>query len=284
MTAEHLTTQFVLMIQLAVSTTTYQTGTNITLETEQTYYWKVRDNASGKWSAPFSFTVSIGETPPPPQTCTPTIEWNEPEFDAGILAPKASVKFLWAITNTSPDCKAKDYYLSFNSAEPESQTANYGGHIPFDVEPDGGTTLAEAIAIAPEEEGKYKAIFDVYNNKDELVPPPTGVDSLYAVFEVKKGTEPPPPIDPCDGVLAPTVQNARLIQLGQGKVLVVAEVTGDPEKLTVTLTLNGKEYTMERLASGAYGATGEGNETGKNDYTVSAGNGCKFHELVPCQS
>jgi RHS repeat-associated protein len=226
------------------------------------------------------FTIIKSVDPPEPQDCTAELTWSEPKFDAGELAKGESAKFLWFVTNTSTDCDAVDYHLGFKSAEPTSPTADYGGmgHTPFTLlrEESG---MVQAVILAPKEEDTYKAIFDIYNHKDELIPTPSGLENLYAEFKVTE-KEPPPPADPCAGVLAPTVQSAQLIQMGGGKVLVTANVPGDPDKLTVTLTLNGQEYTMGRLESGAYGAMGEGKKTGKNDYTVSAGNGCKFHELV----
>lgn len=226
------------------------------------------------------FTIIPGVDPPEPQDCTAELTWSEPKFDAGELAKGESAKFLWFVTNTSTDCDAVDYHLGFKSAEPTSPTADYGGmgHEPFTLLR-GESGMVQAIILAPKEEGTYKATFDIYTHKDELIPTPAGLENLYAEFKVTE-KEPPPPVDPCAGVLAPTVQSVRLIQMGGGKVLVTADVPGDPDKLTVTLDLNGQEYTMSKLDSGAYGAMGEGKKTGKNDYTVSAGNGCNFHELV----
>ncbi|MCI5130733.1 MAG: RHS repeat protein, partial [Candidatus Electrothrix sp. EH2] len=226
------------------------------------------------------FTVIDSVDPPEPQKCTAELTWSEPKFDAGELAKGEGAKFLWFVTNTSTDCDAVNYHLGFKSADPTSSTADYGGmgHEPFTLLR-GESGMVQATILAPKEEGTYKAVFDIYNHKDELIPTPTGLENLYAEFKVTE-KEPPPPVDPCAGVLAPTVQSARLVQMGGGKVLITADVPGDPDKLTVTLTLNGQEYTMSRLESGAYGAMGNGKKTGKNDYTVSAGNGCKFYELV----
>ncbi|XCN73277.1 MAG: HYD1 signature containing ADP-ribosyltransferase family protein [Candidatus Electrothrix aestuarii] len=223
------------------------------------------------------FTIIPKVVDPEPQDCIATLAWTEPKADGGEVTPGADAKFIWFVTNTSEDCDAVDYHLGFNSAEPESQTADYGGmgHPRFTLLA-GESGMVQAVILAPKEEGSYKATFDIYTHKDELIPTPDGLEPLYGELTVKEGE----PIDPCDGVLAPTVQSVRLVQMGGGKVLVTADVPGNSDNLTVTLTLNGEEYTMSKLESGAYGAIGEGKKGGKNDYTVSAGNGCKFHELV----
>ncbi|CAK8713363.1 RHS repeat-associated core domain-containing protein [Candidatus Electrothrix gigas] len=233
--------------------------------------------ALGRLGAEFTIIPSV--TPPPPQDCTAELTWSEPKFDGGELAKGASAQFLWFVTNTSTDCDAVDYHLGFKSADPASPTADYAGmsHPRFTLLK-GESGMVQAIILAPEEEGTYQATFDIYNHKEELIPTPAGLENLYAEFEVSKEEE-PPPVDPCDGVLAPVVQSVRLAQMGGGKVLITADVTGG-ENLTVKLTLNGKDYTMSKLESGAYGAMADGKQVGENDYTVSAGNGCKFHELV----
>lgn len=184
------------------------------------------------------------------------------------------------VTNTSTDCDAVGYHLGFNSADPASSTANYGGtkHPSFTLKAKESGMVSANVVLTPAENGTYKAIFDIYTNKEEVLPTPAGLEPLYAQFEISK--EVPPPVDPCDGVPAPVVQSARLVQMGEGKVLVSADVSDSSGKdLTVVLELNGKNYTMSKLNSGAYGAMGDGNETGKNDYTVTADNGCGYSSL-----
>ncbi|MCI5196934.1 MAG: hypothetical protein D3919_12050, partial [Candidatus Electrothrix sp. AW5] len=64
------------------NSTSYQVGTDLTVEFNKTYYWKVRDDASGQWSDYFKFTVSE-EEPPPPSDCTARFEFvqdgNQPD-------------------------------------------------------------------------------------------------------------------------------------------------------------------------------------------------------------
>ncbi|CAK8716174.1 RHS repeat-associated core domain-containing protein [Candidatus Electrothrix laxa] len=232
--------------------------------------------ALGRLGAEFTIIPKVVD--PEPEDCIATLEWSDPKADVGEdVTTGGDAKFLWTVTNTSTDCNAVDYHLGFNSAEPESPTADYAGmsHPFFSLEA-GKSGVVQAIILAPQEEGTYKAIFDIYTNNDELIPTPEELEALYGEFTVKEGE----PEDPCEGVLAPTVQNARLVQIGEGRVLVTADVTGDTEGLTVTLNLNGQEYSMSILESGAYGAMADGNQTGENDYTVSAGNGCGYHELI----
>ena len=226
------------------------------------------------------FTVIPSVEPPPPQDCTATLKWSEPKYDAGKLGAGVPASFVWMVTNTSDDCDAVGYHLGFNSADPASSTADYGGtnHPPFTLLAGQSGMVSAKVVLTPVEDGTYKANFDIYTNKEEVLPTPAGLEPLYAQFEISK--EVPPPVDPCDGVPAPVVQSVRLVQMGGGKVLISADVSDSSGKdLTVVLELNGKKYTMSKLNSGAYGAMGDGKETGKNDYTVTADNGCGYSSL-----
>ncbi|TAA74141.1 MAG: RHS repeat-associated core domain-containing protein [Candidatus Electronema aureum] len=226
------------------------------------------------------FTIIPLTEPPPTQSCTANLVWEEPKYDAKKVAPSVPVLFVWTVTNISTDCDAINYSPVFFYAEPSSQTANYNGtsHPHFDAKRGKTVQIQANVLLTPAEEGKYKAVFNIYDHNGDALPVSGEKEPLYAEFEVSKSI--PPPKEPCDSVLAPVVQSVDLVQLGNdGKVLVTANVTNSSGELTVTLDLNGKTYTMSKLNSGAYGATGEGNKAGKNDYTVTAGNGCKFHGL-----
>ncbi|MCI5150185.1 MAG: hypothetical protein D3916_12495, partial [Candidatus Electrothrix sp. MAN1_4] len=173
----------------------YQVESGLTVEFGKTYYWMVRDDASGDWSSVFRFTV---EEDIPPSNCTARFSFVDDGDQPDEVAPGSDVDLTWEIKNTS-DCDAVGYHLGFNSADPSSSTADYGGsnHQSFTIRA-GDTGFVEAnIRNTPEEEGDYRVEFDIYTNEDELLPASSGGLTLFSEFTVTGEEEPEPPPTEC---------------------------------------------------------------------------------------
>ncbi|MCI5116047.1 MAG: hypothetical protein D3912_14765, partial [Candidatus Electrothrix sp. AX1] len=180
-----------------MSSTDYQVGTALTVEFNKTYYWKVRDDASGQWSDYFKFTVSE-EEPPPPSDCTARFEFVQDGDQPDEVAPGTDVDLTWKIKNIS-ECNAVGYHLGFNSADPSGKNADYGGtdHQSFTIKA-GDTGFVQAnIRNTPEEEGEYRVEFDIYTNEDDLLPTSSGGLTLFSEFTVTGDEPEPPPPEEC---------------------------------------------------------------------------------------
>jgi RHS repeat-associated protein len=178
-------------------------------------------------------------------------------------------------------CDAVNHRLSFHSvmpATPECLSGNYSGSNPtFSISAGAtGPAVAEIPAAPP---AGCKVYFDILDASGRsLTPLPAG--RLYEDFNGGTG-----PGSPCAGAAQPSIKNARLAHLGNGQVLVSADIISIPPAppavpgpalpLTAMLELNnGNSIPMEPLASGGYGAQGKGKIIGQNDYRITVFNGC----------
>ncbi|MCW5203714.1 hypothetical protein VU12_12350, partial [Desulfobulbus sp. US4] len=179
------------------NSTSYPVGTDLTVEFGKTYYWKVRDNASGQWSDYFKFTVSEGE-PPIPSDCTARFEFVQDGDQPDEVAPGTDVDLTWEIKNVS-DCDAVGYHLGFSSADPDGKNADYGGmdHQSFTIKAGDSDFVQANIRNTPEEEGEYRVEFDIYTHEDELLPSSSGGLTLFSEFTVTGEVPPvtPPPTE-----------------------------------------------------------------------------------------
>ncbi|MCI5161968.1 MAG: hypothetical protein D3917_08075 [Candidatus Electrothrix sp. AX5] len=184
-------------IKVDAPTTRYTVGQNdkngdkIQLEIGKTYYWKVRDSASNRWSSVFEFTVEEI----PPSDCTARFEFIKDGDQPDEVAPGIDVGVTWEIKNVS-DCDAVGYHLGFNSADPDGKNADYGGtdHPSFTIKANESDFVQANIRNTPEEEGEYRVEFDIYTNEDELLPTSSGGLTLFSEFTVT-GDEPEPPTE-----------------------------------------------------------------------------------------
>lgn len=172
-----------------MNSASYQVGSDLTVAFGKTYYWKVRDDASGKWSDYFKFTVEDI----PPSDCTARFEFVQDGNQPDEVAPGIDVDLTWKIKNIS-DCDAVGYHLGFNSADPDGKNADYGGtdHPSFTIKANESDFVQANIRNTPEEEGEYRVEFDIYTNEDELLSSSSGGLTLFSEFTVT-GDDPEPP-------------------------------------------------------------------------------------------
>lgn len=182
---------------------------------------------------------------------------------------------------SDPPCDAVGHRLAFHSvipATPACLAGNYSSSNPtFSI---SAGMIGPAVAVIPAAPpAGCKVYFDILDGSGKPLPVLPG-GRLYEDFTGGTG-----PGNPCAGAATPSIQNARLAHLGNGQVLVSADIISIPPAppavpgpalpMTAILELNnGDSIPMEPLASGGYGAQGKGKITGQNDYRITVFNGC----------
>ncbi|MCI5221233.1 MAG: hypothetical protein D3924_00765, partial [Candidatus Electrothrix sp. AR4] len=249
---------------------TVQVGTSLTVEVGKTYYWKVRDNASARWSSVFQFTVEENVEPPePPSTCWECSE-REPLYAGKHLETPASgvgpdfVQTWGLVNNTS--CPMNDFtlgnpevYQKIGTTYIPVSASVTGSYDTFSLAPNGGTAQVTAsFHFEPPGPGVYHIFFDIITCDDEILPylsgkPAPGYGRLFA--EVGSGTV------PCVAP-APAINSVDHVDLGNGAVVVSAEVENAVED--PSLSVNEKESTLESGSNGNYNG---GDEADKADST-----------------
>ncbi|WLE95144.1 MAG: DUF6531 domain-containing protein [Candidatus Electrothrix communis] len=250
--------------------TTFQLGTSLTVETGKTYYWKVRDNASARWSSVFQFTVEENVEPPPVEPPEPwECSEREPLYDnwetpASGLGP--DFVQTWGLVNNT-NCEMNGFtignpevflWTGGNSYVPYPASIS-GTYTPFSLLPNGGTGQVTAnFHFELPAEGIYRIFFDIITESGDVLPYlPSSTAPGYGRLYSDVGRS----IGGCFAP-APAINSVDHVGLGNGKVVVSAEVENvseDPSLMT-----NNNESTLESGSNGNYNG---GDDADKADST-----------------
>uniref|UniRef100_UPI004055E844 RHS repeat-associated core domain-containing protein n=1 Tax=Candidatus Electrothrix sp. TaxID=2170559 RepID=UPI004055E844 len=251
---------------------TYPVGSDLTVEFDKTYYWKVRDDASGQWSSVFQFTVGENGEPPPVEPPEPE-PWEcserEPLYDnweepASGLGPDFT--HTWGLVNNT-GCPMNNFtignpevflWTGGTSYVPYSASVS-GTYTKFSLAANGGKDKVTAnFNFELPAEGIYRIFFDIITENGDVLPylpdsTAPGHGRLYTDVGRSIG-----------GCFAPepAINSVDHVDLGNGQVVVSAEVENvseDPSLMT-----NDNESTLESDSNGNYNG---GDDADKADST-----------------
>ncbi|WPD22236.1 MAG: RHS repeat-associated core domain-containing protein [Candidatus Electrothrix scaldis] len=259
---------------VTLSDVTYPVGSDLTVEFDKTYYWKVRDDASGQWSSVFQFTVSEeddggDDDDDPPSACWECSEreplYAGPQYETPASGVGPDFVQTWGLVNNT-SCPMENFTLGNPEVYQKVGTAYIpvsasvtGTYDTFSLAPNGGTAQVTAnFHFEPPGSGVYYIFFDIITCDNEILPYlPDSIAPGYGRLYAKVGSGTVPCVAP-----APAINSVDHVSLGNGKAVVSADVenvSDDPSLLT-----NDNESKLESGSNGNYNG---GNEADKADST-----------------